>query len=31
MKLKKREDQNVGVLVLLKRGNKLPVGANTNM
>ena len=28
MKLKKKEDQSVGTLVLLKRGNKILMGAN---
>jgi hypothetical protein len=28
MKLKKKEDQSVGVLVLLRRGNKILMGAN---
>ena len=29
MKLKKKEDQSVGALVLLRRGNKILTGANT--
>ena len=29
MKLKKKEDQSVDTLVLLKRGNKIPMGGNT--
>jgi hypothetical protein len=28
MKLKKKEDQSVGVLVLLRKGNKILMGAN---
>ena len=28
MKLKKKEDQSVGVSVLLIRGNKIPMGSN---
>jgi hypothetical protein len=28
MKLKKKEDQSVGALVLLRRGNKILTGAN---
>jgi hypothetical protein len=28
MKLKKKEDQNVGSLVLLRKGNKILTGAN---
>jgi hypothetical protein len=28
MKLKKKEDQSVGALVLLRRGNKILMGAN---
>ena len=29
MKLKKKEDQRVGALVLLRKGNKILMGANT--
>jgi hypothetical protein len=29
MKLKKKEDQSVGALVLLRRGNKILTGGNT--
>jgi hypothetical protein len=29
MKLKKKEDQSMDTLVLLRRVNKIPVGANT--
>jgi hypothetical protein len=29
MKLKKKEDQSVGVLVLLRKGNKILTGTNT--
>jgi hypothetical protein len=29
MKLKKKKDQSVGVSVLLRRGNKILMGANT--
>jgi hypothetical protein len=29
MNLKKKEDQSVGALVLLRRGNKILMGANT--
>jgi hypothetical protein len=29
MKLKKKEDQSVGALVLLRRGNKILMGTNT--
>jgi hypothetical protein len=29
MKLKKKEDQSVDTLVLLKRGNKIPIGGYT--
>ena len=29
MKLKKKEDQSVDTLVLLERGNKLPIGGDT--
>jgi hypothetical protein len=28
MKLKKKEDQSVDTLVLLRRGNKIPMGGN---
>jgi hypothetical protein len=28
MKLKKKEDQSVGALVLLRKGNKILIGAN---
>jgi hypothetical protein len=31
MKLKKKEDQNVGASVLLRKGNKILTGANTVM
>jgi hypothetical protein len=30
MKLKKKEDQSVGVFVLLRRGNKILTGGNTD-
>jgi hypothetical protein len=29
MKLKKKEDQSIDMLVLLKRGNKIPTGGIT--
>jgi hypothetical protein len=29
MKLKKKEDQNMGALVLVRKGNKILMGANT--
>jgi hypothetical protein len=29
MKLKKKEDQNMDTLVLLRRGNKIPMGGDT--
>jgi hypothetical protein len=29
MKLKKKEDQNVNISVLLRRGNKIPMGGDT--
>jgi hypothetical protein len=29
MKLKKKEDQSMGILVLLRRGNKIPMEGNT--
>jgi hypothetical protein len=29
LKKKKKEDQSVGVLVLLRRGNKIPMGGHT--
>jgi hypothetical protein len=29
MKLKKKEEQNVDTLVLLRRGNKIPMGRDT--
>jgi hypothetical protein len=29
MKLKKKKDQSVGALVILRRGNKILMGANT--
>jgi hypothetical protein len=31
VKLKKKEDQSEGALVLLRRGNKIFTGANTKM
>jgi hypothetical protein len=29
MKLKKKEDQSVGTLILLRRGSKIPMGGDT--
>ena len=31
MKLKKREDQSVDTTVLLRRGNRIPMGGDTEM
>jgi hypothetical protein len=31
MKLKKKEDHTVDISVLLRRGNKIPIGGNTEI